>query len=171
MEDSILNVLAIYPGTFDPITLGHVDLLVRASRIFGGVILAIAENSNKTPVFNLEERIALAQEATAHIAGVKVMGFDCLLVDFARAQNASVILRGLRAVSDFEFEFQLAGMNRALAPELETLFLTPGDRYAFVSSSIIREIARLGGDLNEFVPDNVRHALVGRFGASRLKDR
>ncbi|MEY2699265.1 MAG: pantetheine-phosphate adenylyltransferase [Pseudomonadota bacterium] len=164
-----MKALAIYPGTFDPITLGHVDLLVRASRLFDGVILAVAENSSKAPLFTLEERISLAEKATAHIAGVKVLGFNCLLVDFARKQQASVILRGLRAVSDFEFEFQLAGMNRALAPELETLFLTPGDRYTFVSSTIIREIARLGGDLNEFVPDHVSRALVERFGSSSAR--
>lgn len=158
-----MNVTAIYPGTFDPITRGHVDLVCRASRIFDRVILAVAESKNKTPLFDFQERMGMAREAVAGLPNVEVIGFNSLLVDCAREHGATVILRGLRAVSDFEFEFQMAGMNRSLSPELETIFLTPGESYAFLSSSVIREIAKFGGDVSAFVPEHVRAALVRKF--------
>ena len=150
----------LYAGTFDPITNGHIDLVARATRIFDRVIIAIAENKAKTPLFSLAERVALAQAAIAELPNIDVIGFDTLLVECARKHGANVILRGLRAVSDFEFEFQLAGMNRYLGPEIETMFLTPSEKYAFISSSVIREIANLGGDVSPFVPEPVRLALV-----------
>jgi pantetheine-phosphate adenylyltransferase len=156
-------ISAIYPGTFDPITRGHIDLIERAARIFDRVIVAVAENRGKTPLFNLQERVRLAEESVQGIGGVEVVGFDTLLVECARAHGAHVILRGLRAVSDFEFEFQLAGMNRHLDHELETLFLTPSEKYAFISSSVIREIARLGGDISGFVTERVNAALVAKY--------
>ncbi len=154
---------AIYPGTFDPITNGHIDLITRASRIFERVIVAVAENKGKTPLFNLKERVQLAAEALSDIDGVEVVGFENLLVQCAREHDAGVILRGLRAVSDFEFEFQLAGMNRYLDKELETMFLTPSEQYAFISSSVIREIARLGGDISCFVTERVNAALTEKY--------
>ncbi len=154
---------AIYPGTFDPITNGHIDLISRASRIFERVIVAVAENKGKTPLFNLAERVQLASEALSGIEGVEVVGFENLLVQCAREHDAGVILRGLRAVSDFEFEFQLAGMNRHLDKELETMFLTPSEKYAFISSSVIREIARLGGDISCFVTERVHAALTEKY--------
>ncbi|WP_333686812.1 pantetheine-phosphate adenylyltransferase [Methylococcus capsulatus] len=158
-----MNVTAIYPGTFDPITLGHVDLVCRASRIFDRIILAVAESKAKTPLFDFTERLKLAREAVAGMSNVEVVGFNSLLVDCARTHGATVILRGLRAVSDFEFEFQMAGMNRSLGPEIETIFLTPGESYAFLSSSVIREIAKFGGDVSAFVPGHVRAALMRKF--------
>lgn len=161
-----MNIAAIYPGTFDPITNGHLDLVQRAARIFDRVVVAVAENRNKVPLFTLEERVALAREALRDLPNVEVLSFDTLLVECARRCGTTVILRGLRAVSDFEFEFQLAGMNRTLGPELETMFLTPSEKYAFISSSIIREIARFGGDVSAFVPDRVRTALIQKFAVS-----
>ena len=158
-----MNIAAIYPGTFDPITNGHIDLVGRAARMFDRVIVAVAENSNKAPLFSLNERVELARESLADISGIEVLGFDTLLIDCARAAGASVILRGLRAVSDFEFEFQLAGMNRHLSPDIETMFLTPSEQYAFISSSMIREIARFGGDVSAFVPGRVMTALIRQF--------
>ncbi|MEW6039740.1 MAG: pantetheine-phosphate adenylyltransferase [Pseudomonadota bacterium] len=158
-----MNVIAVYPGTFDPITLGHVDLACRAGRIFDRVILAVAESKAKTPLFDFPERLELAREAVADMANVEVVGFNSLLVDCARTHGATVILRGLRAISDFEFEFQMAGMNRSLGPEIETIFLTPGESYAFLSSSVIREIAKFGGDVSAFVPEHVRAALMRKF--------
>ncbi|MDF9392618.1 MULTISPECIES: pantetheine-phosphate adenylyltransferase [Methylococcus] len=158
-----MNVTAIYPGTFDPITLGHVDLVCRASRIFDRIILAVAESKAKTPLFDFTERLKLVREAVAGMSNVEVVGFNSLLVDCARTHGATVILRGLRAVSDFEFEFQMAGMNRSLGPEIETIFLTPGESYAFLSSSVIREIAKFGGDVSAFVPGHVRAALMRKF--------
>lgn len=160
---------AIYPGTFDPITLGHVDLAERAVRMFGRVVVAVAENRTKQPLFHLEERIKMAQGALASVAGVEVIGFDTLLIDCARATGSGIILRGLRAVSDFEFEFQLAGMNRQLGPEIETVFMTPSERYAFISSSLIREIARLGGDVSAFVPAAVAEALKAKLAGNAGK--
>jgi len=157
------NRVAIYPGTFDPITSGHVDLVVRAARIFDRVIIAVAENKSKTPLFDLDERVRLARQSVQAIPGVDVVGFDTLLVECALQHGAGVILRGLRAVSDFEFEFQLAGMNRHLCEELETMFLTPSEQYAFISSSVIREIAKLGGDVSDFVPENVQAALLRKY--------
>jgi len=161
-----MTITAIYPGTFDPITNGHIDLVGRAARMFGRVVVAVAENRNKSPLFSLDERVAMASESLHGNTNVEVLGFDTLLIDCARATGSQVILRGLRAVSDFEFEFQLAGMNRHLGPEIETVFLTPGEHYAFISSSLIREIARLGGDVSAFVPDTVRAALVVAFARS-----
>ena len=141
----------IYPGTFDPMTRGHEDLIRRASLLFGRVIVAVAASPGKQPIFNLEERVAIANESLAQYDNVEVAGFDGLLMDFVRAQNARVILRGLRAVSDFEYEFQMAGMNRKLFPDVETVFLTPDEEYMFISATMVREIARLGGDVSKFV--------------------
>lgn len=159
--------IAIYPGTFDPITNGHLDLVTRAARIFDGVIVAIAESKLKGPLFSLEQRVSLAVQAVEGLPNVEVIAFDNLLVECAREHRANVILRGLRAVSDFEFEFQLAGMNRHLGPEIETLFLTPSEKYAFISSSVIREIAKLGGDISPFVSEPVRQALATVFNSDR----
>lgn len=153
----------VYPGTFDPITNGHVDLVERASRLFEKVFVAIAVSSEKRTAFPVETRVSLAREVLAHIDNVEVTSFDNLLVDFVKQKQASVILRGLRAVSDFEYEFQLAGMNRHLAPGIETLFLTPAEQYAYISSSLVREIAMLGGDVTPFVHKKVVAALRGRM--------
>lgn len=153
----------IYPGTFDPITHGHTDLIERASRLFDEVVVAVAYNSKKKPLLELEERCDLVRQATAHIPNVTVMGFSNLLAEFVRSQNATVILRGLRAVSDFEYEFQLADMNRRLAPELESVFLTPTNHLSYISSTLIREIASLGGDISEFVDPAVQAALKKKF--------
>ena len=142
---------AVYPGTFDPLTLGHEDVVKRAAKLFDEVVLAIAESSAKRPVFSLEERVLMATELLAPLANVRVARFGGLLTEFLQQQGANVILRGLRAVSDFEYEFQMAGMNRKLLPNVETVFLTPSDDYMFVSASIVREIALLGGDVAQFV--------------------
>ena len=142
---------AVYPGTFDPITNGHEDVVHRAARLFDEVIVAVAQSQAKRPFFSLSERVQLAKEVLAPYSNVRVMGFSGLLSDFVRDNGASVILRGLRAVSDFEYEFQLAGMNRSLAPGVETLFLTPSDRYLFLSATIVREIAVLGGNIEAYV--------------------
>jgi pantetheine-phosphate adenylyltransferase len=158
-----MNIIAIYPGTFDPITSGHLDLIARAARLYDRIIVAVALNKGKTPLFTMEERVAMASEVTTEFGNVEVKGFDSLLVEFAKKQNAHVILRGLRAVSDFEYEFQLAGMNRRLAPDLETVFLTPAEQYEFISSSMIREIAQLKGDVSSFVPDLVHQRLIEKF--------
>jgi len=154
---------AVYPGTFDPITNGHTDLIERAVRRFDTVIVAIHSSGSKAPAFSWEERVALAREVLAGHQNVVVEGFEGLLVDFARRHQAGVILRGLRAVSDFEYEFQLASMNRQLAPEIETLFMTPDEHYAYVSSSLVREIAGLGGDVTPFVHEKVVAALKRRL--------
>ena len=158
-----MPVTAIYPGTFDPITKGHQDLIQRACRLFNRIIVAIAANPKKTPLFNLEERVALTRQALHGLGQVEVCGFDSLLADFCREREATVILRGLRAVSDFEYEFQLAGMNRRLAPGVETLFLTPAEKYTFISSSLVKEVAELGGDVTEFVDPHVKAALESRL--------
>jgi pantetheine-phosphate adenylyltransferase len=156
--------VALYPGTFDPVTNGHSDLIQRAARLFDKVVVAIAANPNKQPFFPLEQRVELASSVLRAHKNVEVKGFDVLLVEFARREKASVILRGLRAVSDFEYEFQLATMNRRLAPKIETMFLTPAEQYAYISSSLVREIAALGGDVAPFVHPKVQAALRRRFG-------
>jgi pantetheine-phosphate adenylyltransferase len=158
-----MSITAIYPGTFDPITHGHIDLAERAARMFGKVVVAVAENRNKAPLFTLEERVSMAKDAFQGTSNIEVIGFDTLLIECARQTGSAVILRGLRAVSDFEFEFQLAGMNRHLGPEIETVFMTPSEHYAFISSSLIREIARFGGDVSAFVPERVRTALLSKL--------
>ncbi len=158
-----MKIVVIYPGTFDPMTNGHLDLISRAAKIYSEIIVAVAENRGKTPLFSLAERVALVQSVTSGFSNVRVQGFDNLLVDFAKAQGANVILRGLRAVSDFEYEFQLAGMNRRLSPDLETVFMTPAEQYEFISSSMIREIASLKGDVGIFVPEIVRQHLIAKF--------
>lgn len=153
---------AIYPGTFDPITNGHIDIITRASRIFPEIVVAVANNSAKSPYLSLSTRIELIKESLGTLAGVSVIGFDSLLIDFAIKQNADIILRGLRAVNDFEYEFQLAGMNRKLAKHIETIFLTPSEHLMFISSSLVREISSLGGDVLQFVPAAVVRALEKR---------
>ena len=154
---------ALYPGTFDPITHGHVDLVTRAARVFDKVYIAIAESPHKEPLFSLDERIALANTALSGVSNVEVVGFSNLLVEFVQQMDAGTIVRGLRAVSDFEYEFQLASMNRHLAQEVETLFMTPDERYSFISSSLVKEIARLDGNVAEFVCPEVQEALRRRF--------
>jgi len=150
--------IAVYPGTFDPITLGHEDIVRRAANLFDEVIVAVAGSTNKNTLFTLEERVALAK-ADFDTPNVRVMGFDGLLMQFVQEQGAQMVIRGLRAASDFEYEFQLAGMNRKLYPKLETLFLTPSEQYMFVSSSLVREVAKLEGDVNQFVSANVEAAI------------
>jgi len=156
----------IYPGTFDPITNGHVDLTERASRLFDRVVVAIAYSEKKTPLFDLEQRIELCQVSLSHLDNVEVVGFNNLLIDFAKSQGSSCVLRGLRAVADFEYEFQLANMNRAMYPEFESVFLTPSEHLSYISSSLVREIAALGGDISPFVPEPVNKALQERFSAA-----
>jgi pantetheine-phosphate adenylyltransferase len=160
-----VHQVAVYPGTFDPVTHGHTDLVTRAARVFSKVIVAIAESPHKTPMFTLEERINMAQGELKGLPNVEVVGFEDLLIDFVRNSNAGVIIRGLRAVSDFEYEFQLASMNRHLAEEIETMFLTPDESYSYISSSLVKEIARLDGDVSDFVGTEVEAALRARFGA------
>ncbi len=158
-----MKVTALYPGTFDPITNGHKDLVRRASQLFDEVIVAVAANPQKQPLFGLQERVELARAVLADIRGVRVTGFDNLLVECVRQHNAQVILRGLRAASDFEFEFQLAGMNRRLAPEIETVFLTPSEQEMFISASLVKEIALLGGNVADFVDPRVAAALSAKI--------
>ncbi|KAA3627040.1 MAG: pantetheine-phosphate adenylyltransferase [Proteobacteria bacterium] len=153
------HITVVYPGTFDPITNGHIDLVTRATRLFDKVVVAVAANPTKKPTFDLAERVSLAQQVLSGIGNIEVRGFDNLLVEFVEQVGAEVILRGLRAVSDFEYEFQLAGMNRRLAPEVETMFLTPAEQYAFISSTLVREVAMLGGDVSPFVHPVVIAAL------------
>ena len=154
----------VYPGTFDPITNGHADLVLRAARLFDRVVVAVAADTGKAPTFTVDERLALVREVLGERPGVEVVSFTGLLVDFAKELGVGVIMRGLRAVSDFEFEFQLAGMNRRMAPEIETLFLTPAETYSYISSSLVREISRLHGDVTPFVSPVVQAALRERFG-------
>ncbi|MCP8899556.1 pantetheine-phosphate adenylyltransferase [Gilvimarinus xylanilyticus] len=155
----------VYPGTFDPITNGHKDLVERACRLFDHVIVAVAASTRKQPLFDLEERVALARQTLSHLDNVEVCGFDNLLVEFVHDRGAQGVLRGLRAVSDFEYEFQLANMNRALDSRMESLFLTPAEHLSYISSSIVREIATLGGDVSKFVTPEVEAALKAKFAA------
>lgn len=155
--------IAVYAGTFDPITYGHVDLVERASRIFDQVLIGIAESPQKKPLFSLEERVYLAAETLKNHKNVSVLGFDSLLLDFAKAHGANVILRGLRTVTDFDYEFQLASMNRHLNPRIESIFLMPSENYMYISSSLVREIASLGGDVTSFVPALVMNALQKKY--------
>ena len=156
--------VAVYPGTFDPITHGHTDLVTRAARVFEKVIVAIAESPHKVPFLSLEKRIELAETQLGHLDNIEIVGFSNLLVDFVRESNASVIVRGLRAVSDFEYEFQLASMNRNLCEKIETMFLTPDEKFGFISSTLVREVARLGGDVSQFVGPEIEVAMKEQFG-------
>lgn len=156
----------VYPGTFDPITNGHVDLVQRACKLFDFVVVAVAASDKKNPLFNLDERVELCREVLSECKNIEVMGFNCLLKDLVEAQGAYGVVRGLRAVSDFEYEFQLANMNRALAPSMESLFLTPAEHLSYISSSLVREIASLGGDVSKFVPPVVKSALEAKFAQS-----
>lgn len=153
----------VYPGTFDPITNGHIDLVDRACKLFDFVVIAVAESTKKHPLFTLEERVGLCKEVLKDKKNVEVCGFNCLLANLVKEKGAYGVVRGLRAVSDFEYEFQLANMNRALAPEMESLFLTPAEHLSYLSSSLVREIASLGGDVHKFVPPIVETALKDKF--------
>ena len=161
-----MNQAALCAGTFDPITMGHQDVLERAARIFPRVVIGVAENPGKNPMFTLEERVELVKRSTAHLTGIEVKPFSGLLVDFAEANKVRIIIRGLRAFSDFEYEFQMALTNRKLKSEIETMFLMPKQDYSYVSSSNVREIAQLGGDTSQFVPAPVQDALKKRFARS-----
>ena len=156
-----MKLSAMYPGTFDPITLGHEDFIRRVAKIYKNVVVAVAaDTEKKTTMFSLEERVALAKEALSGFENVEVKGYEGLTIDFAKANGLSIIVRGLRAVSDFEYELQLASMNRHLSEEIETIFLTPSEKYAFISSSLVREIATLDGDIDNFVSKNVKDTLL-----------
>ncbi len=160
-----MSTKAIYPGTFDPMTNGHLDLVTRAALIFDHVILAIAASPTKKPLFTLDERVALATAAISHLKNVEVIGFGDLMATFAKDHNATVLVRGLRAVSDFEYEMQLANMNRHLMPTLESVFLMPSKEWSFISSSLVKEVARHGGDIKPFLPDNITQALLQKIAA------
>jgi len=162
-KSSKLHTKILYPGTFDPITNGHVDLVTRATKLFDEVVIAVALGHHKKPLFNFEERVALVETVFADLPQVSVIGFEGLLVDFMREKNATAVLRGLRAMSDFEYEFQLANMNRELDENFEAVFLTPSQNYSFISSTMIREIAKLGGDVKKFVPACVSQAFVKKL--------
>lgn len=159
-----MPVSAMYPGTFDPITLGHEDLVRRATRLFDRVVVAVAANPGKKPMFSLDERVGLARSVLSDFESVEVTGYEGLTVEFASKHDLQVIVRGLRAISDFEYEFQLANMNRHLTDEVETAFLTPTEKYTYISSSLVREIASMGGDITEFVSPTVKKALLERCG-------
>jgi len=159
----------VYPGTFDPFTKGHEDLVRRAAKLFDHVVVAIADSESKRPFFTAAERIAMASDVVAPYANVRVAGFSGLLMDFVHSVGASIIVRGLRAVSDFEYEFQMAGMNRNLHPEVETLFLTPAEQYMFISSTIVREIARFGGDITQFVHPAVAARLTAKMAQTAVR--
>ncbi|HIF9251104.1 TPA: pantetheine-phosphate adenylyltransferase [Photobacterium damselae] len=158
-----MTTRVIYPGTFDPITNGHLDLIERAAAMFDTVIVGVAYNPTKKPLFDLDERVALAQSVTQHLPNVEIVGFSGLLVNFAKEHNANILVRGLRAVSDFEYEFQLANMNRRLMPELETVFLTPAEENSFISSTIVKEVALHKGDVSQFVAPLVKEKLSLKF--------
>jgi pantetheine-phosphate adenylyltransferase len=163
ISESFMNT-AVYPGTFDPITNGHTDLVQRAARIFDRVVVSVAASPKKAPMLPLEQRVELAREVLQHLPNVEVIGFNCLLADLVEQQSANIILRGLRAVSDFEYEFQLANMNRKLAPQAESMFLTPAEHLSYISSTLIREIASLGGDVSKFVHPAVSKAMQESLG-------
>jgi pantetheine-phosphate adenylyltransferase len=165
-----MNQTAIYAGTFDPITFGHIDLIERAATIFNRIIVAVAASPNKQPLFSLAERVDLAAQVLSSYRNVEVAGFESLLHDFAKQKGATIILRGLRAVADFDYEFQLASMNRFLNPTIESLFLMPAEKYMYISSSMVREIAALGGEVSGFVPPLVVQALLKKFGHSNPGD-
>ena len=158
-----MSTKAIYPGTFDPITNGHIDIVTRAASMFDKVVLAIAASPSKKPMFSLDERIALAEQATAHLVNVEVIGFSDLMANFARAQQANILIRGLRAVADFEYEMQVVHMNRHLMPTLESVFLMPCKEWSFISSSLVKEVARHQGDVSHFLPANVHQALLNKL--------
>ncbi|WP_286234285.1 pantetheine-phosphate adenylyltransferase [Thalassotalea sediminis] len=158
-----MNVKAIYPGTFDPVTNGHLDLIERASKLFSTVVVGVAASPSKQPMFNLDQRVALIQQVTSKLDNVTVVGFTGLLVNFAKEHQANVLIRGLRAVSDFEYEFQLANMNRRLSPELESIFLTPAEENSFISSSLVKEVAIHQGDVSDFVHPAVKEALEAKL--------
>jgi pantetheine-phosphate adenylyltransferase len=158
-----MKTKAIYPGTFDPLTNGHSDLVIRAAKLFDEVIVAVAANPSKQPMFSLDERVALAQQVFKHAPNVSVMGFSGLLAEFAREHQAQVLLRGVRAVADFEYEFQLASMNRQLNPDLDSLFMTPSEKNTFISSTLVKEVARHGGDVSRFVAPVVLTALSAKL--------
>ncbi len=160
----------VYPGTFDPLTKGHEDLIRRASKLFGEVVVGVADSKRKGPWFTADERVALAQEVTKELPNVKVERFSCLLLDFVHQQNASIIMRGLRAVSDFEYEFQMAGMNRGMDPSVEVVFLTPSEKYLFISATIVREVAFFGGDFGRFVHPVVAEALKRKVAERKASD-
>ena len=155
-----MKTIAIYPGSFDPITNGHVDLIHRACKLFDKVIIAIAQNANKNSFLSIDQRVKVVETAIEPLTNTRVLSFDSLLVDFAREHNAQIIIRGLRAVSDFDYEFQLSGMNKRLNPAIETLFMTPSEEFANISSSLVREILFLGGDISQFVPESVKTILL-----------
>jgi pantetheine-phosphate adenylyltransferase len=159
-----MTTKAIYPGTFDPITKGHIDLAERASQLFDEVVIAIAASPSKQPLFDINERLEMAQISLSHIDNISVAGFDGLLIECLHTAQAQVVLRGLRAVSDFEYEFQLAAMNRRLDPTVETMFLTPSENYTFLSASMVKEIASLGGDVSQFLHPQINKRLADRLG-------
>lgn len=160
-----MSNIVLYPGTFDPITNGHLDLIERAAKLFDRVIVGVAASAGKNPMFNVDERVQLVKDVVAHNPRIEVCGFSGLLVDLAKEKSANVLLRGLRAVSDFEYEFQLANMNRHLSPDLESLFLTPSEKYSYISSTLVREVASMGGNVIEFVPPQVLAVLDGKFSS------
>ena len=164
-----MATIAVYPGSFDPITNGHLDIIRRAAQMFDRVVVAVARNAEKAPLFNAQERVALARSAVRGLRNVSVDEFDGLLVDYARQKRATIIVRGLRAVSDFEFEFQLSLMNRKLDPRIETIFLMTKDEYTFISSRLVKEICQLGGEVSDFVPAGVERAMKQKFGSARSR--
>ncbi|ODN42621.1 pantetheine-phosphate adenylyltransferase [Piscirickettsia litoralis] len=168
-----MKVTAIYPGTFDPITNGHADLVERAARLFSKVVVAVAHvtHPTKTPLFTVDERVNLAAGALRHLENVEICAFEGLLADYVQKKKVHLLIRGLRAVSDFEYEFQLAAMNRQLAPDVETMFLTPSEKYSFISSTLVREVSSLGGDVSAFVPANVAEALKHKFSEKLLSKK
>jgi pantetheine-phosphate adenylyltransferase len=166
-ENPAMSRIAIYPGSFDPLTNGHMSLIHRGLKIFDGLVVAVANNPDKTPLFSIQERKQLIADAVAGDARVEVDSFDGLLVDYAKKRGVHTVLRGLRAVSDFEFEFQLANMNRKLDPQFDSIFVMTGEDYFYVSARLVREVARFGGDVSDLVPRNVLEALLGKYGQSK----